>query len=140
MATFKSHAGKGASVNKSQRRTPTRVPKPVTFERVRELALALPGAEQGTSYGTPAFRVRGKLFARMHQDGESVVIRIDYDERRMRMETDPRTFFITDHYLRYPMMLVRLATVYDDDLEDLLEQSWRLVAPQRLIRDRDRGS
>jgi hypothetical protein len=127
-------------VNKRRRRTPARVAKPVTFERVRELALALPGAEQGTSYGTAAFRVRGKLFARMHQDGESVVIRIDYGERQLRMETDPQTFFITDHYLRYPMMLVRLATVYDDDLEELLEQSWRLVAPQRLLADRDRES
>ena len=123
-------------MNKRRRRTPA----PVTFERLRELALALPGAEEGTSYGTPAFRVRGKLFARLHQDGEAVVVRIDFDERRLRMESEPQTFFITDHYLRYPMMLVRLARVYDDDLEVLLEQSWRIVAPHRLVGERDSRS
>src|SRR4051812_20052618 len=116
---------------------------PVTFETVRELALALPGAEEGTSYRTPAFRVGGKLFARLHQDGESLVVKIDLDERRMRMQADPQTYHITDHYQDYPMMLVRLANADPDDLRDLLEESWRLSAPKRWLdaydRDRDAG-
>jgi hypothetical protein len=99
------------------------------------MALALPEVEEGRSYGTPAFRVRKKLFARLHQDGESLVIRIDFDDRRLRMQTDPHTFFITDHYLPYPWMLVRLATVYDDDLEQLLKEAWQLVAPQRPVQE-----
>lgn len=116
---------------------------PVTFETVRGLALALPGAEEGTSYGTPAFRVGGKLFARLHQDGESLVVRIDLDQRRMRMGVDPETHFITDHYHDHPMMLVRLARVDPEDLRELLEESWRLVAPKRWLDahdgDRDAG-
>ena len=119
----------------TKRRKRERRPKTsaVTFEKLRELALALPGAEEGTSYGTPAFRVGGKLFARLHQDEPAVVVKIDFDERALRMKADPTTFFITAHYLRYPMMLVRLATVYLDDLRELLEQSWRLSAPKRLL-------
>src|SRR2546421_12105596 len=104
---------------------------PVTFETVRRLALALPGAEEGTSYKTPAFRVGGTLFARLHQDGESLVVKIDPDERRMRMSADPETYFITEHYRNYPMMQVRLANVDVDDLRDLLEQSWRRRAPPK---------
>jgi hypothetical protein len=100
---------------------------------VQDLALAYPGTEVGTSYGTPAVKVRGKLFVRLHQDGDAVVVRIDMSERTMRMQADPKAFYITDHYLPYPWMLVRLSAVRRDDLDDLLEDSWRLQAPQRLV-------
>ena len=97
----------------------------MTFESVRLIALALPKVEEGTSYGTPAFKVAGKLFVRLHQDGESLVVRMEPGERTMRMKADPATFYITDHYLHYPWILVRLASVDPDDLRDLLEEAWR---------------
>ena len=50
----------------------------------------------------------------------------------MRMEADPSVFYITDHYLEHPWMLVRLAQVRDKDLKDLLMNAWQLVAPKRL--------
>ena len=56
---------------------------PLTWETVRKLALALPEVEEGISYGTAAFRFRGKLFARLHQSGDSIVVRIDRDEKRL---------------------------------------------------------
>ena len=107
--------------------------EPVTYETVRQLALTLPGAEEGTSYGTLACKVAGKLFARQHQDGESVVIRVDFEEREEIMSADPEKFYITDHYLNYPWMLVRLSKVGRDELSDLLLQSWRRAAPKRLL-------
>jgi hypothetical protein len=106
--------------------------KPVTFAVVRDLALTLPGAEEGTSYGTPAFKVRGKLFARLREDGESLVVRVDFVQRETLMEADPKTFYITEHYRNHPMMLVGLSTVRPDELRELLAQSWRSVAPTRL--------
>jgi hypothetical protein len=105
----------------------------VTFETVRQIALALPGVEEGTSYGTPAFRVRGKFMARLREDGETLVVKCDYPERDFRMEISPDAFFVTDHYLGYPMLLVRLAAVEEDDLRDLLELAWRSLAPKRLL-------
>lgn len=104
----------------------------ITWETVREIASALPGAEEGTSYGTAAFRVRKALFVRLHNSGESLVVRIDPDDRTMRMKVDPETYFITEHYRNYPYMLVRLSTVTRDDLSELLEESWRRAAPKRL--------
>src|SRR5260370_15596369 len=108
-------------------------PRPITFATVRQLALMLPEAKEGTSYGTPAFFVRGKLFARLHQNGEAVVIKIDLKERALRMQAEPENFYITDHYLKYSMMLVRFSGVYLDDLRELLEESWRHSAPERLV-------
>ncbi len=105
----------------------------VTFETVRKLVRELPGVVEGTSYGTPAFRAGKTLFVRQHQDGESLVVRIEHDQRAMRMRAAPETFYITDHYLNYPWMLVRLASIDQDDLRDLLEESWRLSAPKRFL-------
>jgi len=104
----------------------------MTFDTVCKLASALPGAEEGTSYGTPAIKVAGKLLARLKEDGETLVIRIGFEERSIEMERDPRTFFITDHYMNYPAMLIRLPRVREDKLRELLEQAWRRVAPRRL--------
>ena len=102
--------------------------KPVTFETVRQIAQTLPGAEESTSYGTPAFKVKGKLFARQHQDGKSLVVGVDFEEREEMMSAAPEKFFITDHYLNYPWMLVRLSKVRPDELRDLLIGSWRRAA------------
>jgi len=110
---------------------------PLGFETVRAIARELPGAVEGISYGTPAFHVGKKLFVRQHQDGESFVIKIEPEERAMRMRADPTTFYITDHYLNYPWMLVRLSSVAVDDLRELIEDAWRLSAPRRLLAARD---
>ena len=93
-------------MNKSRSRASRGLKGPVSFETVRQLALALPGVAEGTSYGTPAFKVRGKLLARLHQDGEALVLRVDFEEREMLMMEQPETFYITDHYLNYPWILV----------------------------------
>jgi hypothetical protein len=107
--------------------------QPANWETVREIALALPGAVEGSSYGTPAFHVRKKLFVRFHQSSESVVIKIHFDEREALMKLDPESFYITDHYLNYPYMLVRLSTVQAGDLRKLIEESWRRSAPAELV-------
>jgi hypothetical protein len=112
-------------------RTPPK--KRVRYDTLWRLALALPGVEEGTSYGTPGFKVGGKLLARLREDGESLVIRIGFLEREVLMRADPETFYITDHYLNYPAMLVRLPRVRAAKLRELLEQAWRLVAPKRLV-------
>ena len=111
----------------------------VTLATVRRLALAFPGVEEGLSYGTPGFRVRGKFLARMWEDGETLVVKCGDDERDFRMKADPETFFITDHYRGYPTVLVRLTSVTTTDLRDVLEQAWRLNAPRRLIKQYEQG-
>jgi len=107
--------------------------QPATWETVREIAITLPGAVEGKSYGTPAFHVDKKLFVRFHQSGESVVIMIHVNEREALMKIDPETFYITNHYLNYPAMLVRLSTVQPDDLRKLITESWRRSAPAKLV-------
>ena len=108
----------------------------LSFDDVRRMGLALPGVEEGTSYGTPALRVGKKFLARLKEDGETLVLKIGFDEREMLMEAEPASFFITDHYRGYPSVLVRLANVHPPTLARLLEQAWQEAAPKRQLQKR----
>ena|ERR1022692_1920672 len=100
----------------------------VKFEEVRRIALSLQNTEEGTSYGTPAFKVGGKLIARLREDEDSLVVGTTFEEREEMMAADPETYYITDHYLKYPWVLVRLSRVQSDALRDLLGRAWRLAS------------
>lgn len=106
--------------------------KTISFEMVRELALTLPDVEDGTTYGSPALKVRGKMFACLasHRSAEpsSLVVRIDFDRREELLAEDPYTYYLTDHYVSYPVVLVRLTRVHRDALRGLLLMAWRTVS------------
>lgn len=95
---------------------------------VRKLALSMPDVNERTCYGTPAFYVGKTLFARLLKDEESIVVKIDERDRERRMTADPQAFFITNHYLNYPLMIIRLSAVDEDDLRDLLNDAWKHAA------------
>jgi len=103
-----------------------------TFAAVRRLALALPEVEEGTSYGTPGFFVRGKLFVRLREDGETLVVRADPLERDFLIRSRPDLFFVTDHYRGYPWVLVRLKAATQPVLRERIRIAWELRAPKRL--------
>ena len=101
--------------------------------------MSFPGVEEGLSYGTPGFRVRGKFLARLWEDGEVLVVKCGDQERDFRMQADPQTFFTTDHYRGYPTVLVRLAHVTPTALREILEEAWRQHAPRRLVTEHDQA-
>lgn len=114
--------------------------EPVTWDTVRRMALELPSVEEGTSYGTPALRVKGKFFARLKEDGETMVLKIGFDAREILLQSDPDVFFTTDHYAGYPSILIRLPQVDPEHLRELLEEAWRFNAPKRLADARPMSS
>jgi len=103
-----------------------------TYETVRELARELPGVEESTSYGTPALKVKKKLLARLKEDGKTLVLKVSFDERDILMQSEPETFFITDHYLGYPAVLAKLPRLGRKQLRDVLRMSWRFVTGKSL--------
>ena len=112
----------------------------ITFDQVRTLALALPSSEERLSYGTPAFFITGgKLFARLHDDGETVALKSGFVERDALIAQDPVTFRTTPHYSDHPFVLVRAASVDPDQFAELLTDAWRFVAPRRLLSALDSG-
>ena len=50
------------------------------FEPIKNIALTFPGTEESTSHeNTPSIKVRGKLMCRLHDSGEFIPIRLDFD-------------------------------------------------------------
>ena len=121
-----------ASTSRATRR-PSRIGAALDPKGVRDILLSFPGVEEGPCYGTPGFRVRGKFLARFHQDGESLVLKVDMDDRDVLMRSYPAVFYITDHYRAYPSVLVRIEKIDPGMLRDLIEERWRRSAPKQLM-------
>ena len=83
--------------------------------------------------GTPSFKVKGKFLGRLREDGD-LALKVGFDSAEMLMTTNPKTFYITDHYRGYPAMLVRLSRVTRQQLADVLEMAWRANAPKKLLK------
>jgi hypothetical protein len=106
----------------------------MTFDDVRKIALAWPEVEDGTSYGTPALKVRKKMLVRLKEDGDSLVMPgVPIDERDMLVASQPRVFYFTDHYKDYPMVLIRLSKAQRATVEPLLRRHWRALASKKAV-------
>ncbi len=110
----------------------------VSVDAVRAIALGLPAATEKLCWGTPAWYVKGKIFARALDDGASIVVKVDFDERAALVQESPKIYAVTPHYEGYPMVIVRLAKVSKGDLEERLVEAWRYCAPPRLLAQLDR--
>ncbi|HMF95076.1 MAG TPA: MmcQ/YjbR family DNA-binding protein [Vicinamibacterales bacterium] len=112
----------------------------MTFAGVRAIGLKLPGAEEGTSWGTPALKVGGKMFACIasHKSAEpnTLVVYIDLAQRDALIAEDPDTYYLKEHYVNYPVVLVRLSRVHPDAMRDLLAGAWRIVSARQRPRRR----
>jgi hypothetical protein len=102
-----------------------------SFDTVRDIARDLPGVEEGTAWGVPALKLRGRLLACMasHKSAEpgTLVVLIGFDQRDAMIADDPRTYYVKPHYEDYPSVLVRLPRIERDALKDLLHAAWRFV-------------
>ena len=118
-----------------------------TFDMVRKIGLALPDVEEGTMYGSPALKVHGRLLTcvAVHKSAEpgSLVIRTDFDERAALLAEEPETYYLTDHYVNHPVVLVRLSRIRADQLRDLLRAALRFITAhesQKISRGSAAGS
>ena len=102
-----------------------------TFEAVRALGREFPDLHESTMYGSPAIKLGKRLVAciAIHRSAEpgSLVVRTDFEQRSALLGDDPETYYVTDHYARHPVVLVRLARVQHDQLRDLLAAGRRCV-------------
>ena len=106
----------------------------VSYAAVRDIALTYPHVEEGFIFGTPSLHVGRKLMARLREDGQTLAIKLPIAERSDYFELNPDTFFITDHYRDYPMILVDLPSVRREIIVELVEKAWRVVASARQVK------
>jgi hypothetical protein len=105
--------------------------KKTAFDTVRELGGALPDVEAGTAYGSPALKVRGEMFVckAIHRSAapNTMVALVGFKRRDELIAADPAVFYLTNHYVNYPTVLVRLSRIDDDALRDVLRMAKRFV-------------
>ena len=113
------------------------------FDSVRKIGLALPGVEESTAYGSPALKVHGKLLACVpsHRSAEpgSLVVRVNFDDRAELLAAAPEIYYVTDHYVGYTAVLVRLSRVTSDVLRDLLGMAHKFVTAHAASRSPNRN-
>jgi hypothetical protein len=108
------------------------VPK---WQDVVAIGLRHPGVEESPWWGTPGLKVAGKGFCRLRTNPDALVIRVlDLGDREALMRNQPDVFFITDHYKDVPYILVRLELIAHDELQEMVEDAWRINAPARLVK------
>ena len=104
----------------------------VTWDDAVAIGLSLPAVEVGTAYGTPALRVAGGFMCRVREDGETLAIRCDPDERPLLIEAN-EALFVTSHYEAWPMVLVALPRAEPGLVRELVEDAWVEKAPRKLV-------
>jgi hypothetical protein len=114
------------------KRRPTKQTPADVFETVRTVGLTLPDVEATRKYdGSPVLKVGGCFMAGLatHRSAEpeTLVVRVGFEERGGLLEDAPETYYLTDYYRSYPVVLVRLSRIDRDALHDLLSVSWRLT-------------
>jgi len=105
----------------------------MTWDDVVAIAGTLPTVEVGTAYGTPALRVQGKFMCRLREDGETLAIRCDPDERPLLLEAHSGILFLTPHYDNSPMILVALPLAPTPLVRELVEDAWTERAPRKVL-------
>ncbi|GHE89384.1 hypothetical protein GCM10014715_52340 [Streptomyces spiralis] len=103
-------------------------------EDVRRIALSLPDTTEKIAWSMPTFRVAGKMFATLPEDETSIAVRCPKEERDELVLAEPEKFWIADHESQFAWVRARLAALEDEDeLRDILADSWRQAAPPRLL-------
>jgi hypothetical protein len=121
-----------------------------TWADVSRLALALPEAEEGTTWGgNRAWTVRKKLFVweRPLRKSDLEALRADAPggpilgarvehliAKEALLADESGVFFTTPHFDGYPAVLIRLPEVGLDLLEETVTEAWLARAPKRLVR------
>ena len=102
------------------------------FDAAIAIGRTLPGVEVTTTWGASALKVRGKMFAcvaiNKSAEPNSMVVRMDMAQRDLLIEEDPATYYLTDHYVDYPCVLVRLSRVSAESLSDLIRGAHRFIS------------
>jgi hypothetical protein len=108
---------------------------------VAAAGLALPEVTTATRYdGTPVLKRRGAFMAGIASHSSTppgtLVVRARFEERQLLLDEAPDSYYMTEYYRPHPVVLVRLDTIDDGTLRDVLLMSWRLTAEKIRARPR----
>jgi predicted DNA-binding protein (MmcQ/YjbR family) len=110
---------------------------PDRLERLRRLCLALPEAAETEAWGDPTWRVRDRIFAMQKGNYEggrpSLWFKAPEGAQPLLVGADPVRFFIPPYVGNKGWVGLYLDAAVDwEELQVLIAESYRLIAPRRL--------
>jgi hypothetical protein len=114
----------------------SRARRALTFDDVREIALSMPEVEEVRAYGMPAFkagktRFVGEPYPRPDVEPNSIGVPVSFEERARLLASRPDVYYLTEHFAKYPGVLVRLSSIRRDELREILGAAWHYAMEQQ---------
>jgi len=106
----------------------------VTFDEVRGLAMAMPEATERLAWeAETTWRVRDKIFAMGTAESGTVSVKATREDQAELVASRPEAYAKSPYVGRFGWVSVALAEVEPDEFAELLVESWRQIAPKRLV-------
>lgn len=106
----------------------------IDFAEVRALATALPETTEQLAWeDETTWRVRDKIFAMGTAESGTVALKATREDQAELVASRPGIFAVSPYVGRYGWVSVTLAEVDPGEFAELLVDSWRLIAPKRLV-------
>jgi hypothetical protein len=87
----------------------------------RKLMLAIPGTDERLWFNQPSVFIHDRFLAKTHHKEDAVTLQVGSMEMRdMMLEAEPELFYITDHYRKFPFVLIRLSALTKTMLKEIL--------------------
>lgn len=112
----------------------------ISWKAARELALSLPEAEEKDHFGSPSFRVKGKIFAQLPAEKSverRAVLKLPLADQAALILLDVETFASIPQWGKHGWTYARLDSIGPALFKDVLLKAWRIVAPRKLVADFD---
>jgi hypothetical protein len=108
----------------------------LAWQVAKRLALSLPGAQEHDHFGSPSFRVNGKIFAQLSAEEKQekrAVLKLSLADQAALILLDPATFSSIPQWGRHGWTYANLQSIDAVLFQDVLLKSWRQVAPKKLV-------
>jgi hypothetical protein len=109
----------------------------IGVDSVFEVGLELPDVKESTYYGARALKLNGQMVAcaPLNKSAEvnSVVVAMSFEQRASLLKKLPLLYYITEHYARHPVVLIRLSKISRTELERTLRQAWKFAASAKTV-------
>ena len=108
----------------------------ITVATARKMILSMPEAEESRHMGHPDFRVNNKIFATLWPTQDRAILKLSPDDQVMLLKKSPNAFS-TNAWSKHGWTNVHLEHVDAKVFRQLVEDSWRNVAPKKMVAKHD---
>lgn len=112
---------------------------PLSRAEARKIMLAIPGTDERLWFNKPSVFIHDRFLSKVHDKEDAVTLQVGSMEMRdMMLEAEPKLFYITDHYRKFPFVLIRLSALNAKVLKEILAGRAAQLAAMSPIKRRPR--